>query len=201
MAYPLDNGKRQNYEAIVMGVSSGGFVTLETFFASLSEQIRIPLIIVQHLHPQQSDFHIRHFDRICALPVKEPNDKEPIMPGFVYMAPPNYHLLIEEDACFALSVDSKVNFSRPSVDVLFYSAVDCYGAGTIGVVMTGANSDGSRGLAQIKAHGGLAIVQDPKEAQVSEMPEAALQLIKPDYILPVVEIAKLLNNLGTMPKK
>lgn len=152
----------------------------------------LPIVIVQHLHPSQDRFYVEFLDQVCLVEVREAEEKEPIMPGVVYFAPPNYHLLIETDRTFSLSVDEKVNFSRPSIDVLFETAAETYGAGLIGIILTGASKDGALGLRRIKENGGLAIVQDPATAQFPVMPSAALAETEVDHVLTVAEIGRLL---------
>jgi two-component system chemotaxis response regulator CheB len=127
-------------------------------------------------------------------PVREVGDKDPIERGAAYLAPPDYHLLVE-DRHFALSTDARVNFARPSIDVLFESAADAYGPAAIGIILTGANEDGAAGLARIKEAGGVAIVQDPKTAERARMPEAALESTVADVILPLDEIGPFLRGL------
>jgi two-component system, chemotaxis family, protein-glutamate methylesterase/glutaminase len=153
----------------------------------------VPLVLVQHRGKDESSL-CEYLSRTSSLPVSEPEDKEAILPGHVYLAPRDYHLLIE-GATFALSVDPPVSYARPSIDVLFESAADQYKERAIGVILTGANQDGARGLAAIKAQGGLTVVQDPETAAHREMPEAAMARTNPDWILRLAEIASRLNNL------
>jgi two-component system chemotaxis response regulator CheB len=127
--------------------------------------------------------------------VKEAEEKETAVPGTVYVAPANYHLLLEDDRTFSLTLESRVRFARPSIDVLFESAADVYGSRLIGIILTGANDDGSRGLAAIKKRGGLAVVQDPTGAEVDTMPRAALRAAEVDFVLPLVAIGPFLANL------
>ncbi len=155
----------------------------------------LPIVVAQHLHPWQDDYHLEHFGDQCALIVKEAGDKESIEAGHVYFAPPNYHLLINDDKTFSLSVDDKVNYARPSIDVLFESAVDVYAPWLVGVILTGANNDGAEGLRLIKEKGGLAIVQDPQTAESGYMPKAAMEATPVDHVLSVPEIGKLLVEL------
>jgi len=184
------------YSAVVIGVSAGGMNALGQILPTLPKEFPLPVIIVQHISPQSDNYMIHHFDRHSRITVKEADEKEQIKPGVAYFAPPNYHLLIEEDRTFSLSTEARVNYSRPSVDVLFESAIDAYCSSLIGIILTGANNDGSKGLKKIKACGGLAIVQDPSTAEVSAMPEAALQLSNADYILKLEEIGPLLVKLS-----
>jgi two-component system, chemotaxis family, protein-glutamate methylesterase/glutaminase len=128
------------------------------------------------------------------MPVSEPEDKEPIEAGRAYLAPRDYHLLIEQKN-FALSTEAPVGYARPSIDVLFESAADEYKEKTIGVILTGGNHDGARGLARIKEHGGFAVVEDPHSATCGEMPRAAIAHGEVDWVLPLVEIGPRLQNL------
>ena len=138
------------YQAVVIGVSAGGFETLNELLPLIPSGITVAVIIVQHLHPQQDGFFIESLNNACSVPVREAEQKEPAVPGTVYFAPPNYHLLLETDKTFSLSIDEKVNFSRPSIDVLFETAAEAYGPGLIGVILTGASKDGASGLQRIR---------------------------------------------------
>ncbi len=160
----------------------------------LPANLPVPIIIVQHLHPQNDLFYVKYLNEDCKLNVKEAGDKEDILAGNVYFAPANYHLLVEEDKTFSLSVDQKVRYSRPSIDVLFESVVEVYKSELAGIVLTGANEDGASGMKKIKSVGGITIVQDPKTADVPMMPQEAMNAVAVDYILPIDEIASLLNS-------
>lgn len=179
-----------------MGSSAGGLAVLGQILSVLPPDFPVPLIAVQHLHPRQGAFYLQYLNERTALRVKEADEKEDILGGYVYFAPPNYHLLIEEDETFSLSSDEKVNFSRPSIDVLFESAADAYGSGLAGVILTGANNDGASGLNRIKKKGGLALVQEPESAESPYMPRAALELVEADYILSPEDIGAVLATLG-----
>jgi len=183
------------YAAVVIGASAGGTNALQQILPCLPVNFSIPVIIAQHLHPLQDGAAIIHYSGGSGLTVKDADEKESIRPGFVYFAPPNYHLLVEADRTFSLSIDPKVNFTRPSVDVLFESAADVYGVGLIGIVLSGANQDGAAGLSYIKQRGGLAIVQDPGDAESSYMPGAAIKAAHPDHILAAGEICRFLIEL------
>ncbi|MBF0518165.1 MAG: chemotaxis protein CheB, partial [Nitrospirae bacterium] len=139
---------------------------------------------------------IHFFSKIVRLKVKYAEDKEKIQNGFIYIAPPDYHLLIEDDKTFSLSVDPRVNYSRPSIDVLFETAADAFTKHCFGIILTGANSDGSVGLKRIKERGGTTIVQNPESAQYPAMPLAAINESTVDYILNLPEIADKLNELS-----
>jgi two-component system chemotaxis response regulator CheB len=184
------------YRAVVIGASAGGTTALQKILPFLPAQFPLPIIIAQHLHPLQDGAAIVHYAGGSALTVKDADEKEPIRAGFVYFAPPNYHLLVEDDFTFSLSVDEKVHFTRPSVDVLFESAADAYCPGLIGIILSGANQDGVAGLLRIKQRGGLTVIQDPHDAEVSYMPAAAIASVKPAHILSADEICKLLVKIA-----
>ena len=181
--------------AAVIGCSAGGIEAVLTILAQLTSDFRLPIIVVQHLHKEQGEHRIRFYGNYSCLPVQEAEEKEKILPGRIYLAPPDYHLLIEQDETFSLSVDEKVNYSRPSVDVLFESAADAYGSDLVGIILSGANHDGALGMKRIHNMGGLTLVQDPTSAQFAEMPNSVLRLIKADQILAPEELGKVLNTL------
>ena len=181
--------------AVVIGTSAGGVEALSVILPALPATFRPPVFVVLHLPRERPSLLAEIFQPRCALPVREADDKEPIEAGTVYFAPPDYHLLIEKDGTVALSNDGLVNFSRPSIDVLFESAAEVYGARLLGVILTGANSDGADGLAAVRGAGGFAVVQDPAEAQAAVMTEAALGRTAVDYVLPLHEIAALLQRI------
>jgi two-component system chemotaxis response regulator CheB len=180
------------FKIVVIGGSAGSMTALTELLPVLPADYQLPIVIVQHLHPLQDGFHIEHLDSLCSLVVKEAEEKEPIRTGYVYFAPPNYHLLIEDDLTFALSIDAKVNYSRPSIDVLFESAVHVYGSQVVAIILTGANNDGAQGIRLVKAQGGLAIVQDPQTADSPFMPKAALEATPVDGVLSPREIGRFL---------
>ena len=182
------------YRIVLVGTSYGGVAALQAVLPGLAPGLPVPVVIVQHRIKDEDNGLCEFLRDRCPLPVVEPNDKDEVAGGRVYLAPRDYHLLVE-DGRFALSVDAPVTYARPSIDVLFESAADVYRAGAIGVVLTGANSDGARGLARIKGRGGLALVQDPEEAESRSMPEAAAAAAKVDGVLRLREIAPLLNEL------
>jgi two-component system chemotaxis response regulator CheB len=144
----------QQYKAVVVGVSAGGLEALSTIIPGLPEDFPVPVVVVQHRRSDSDGFLAVHLDEQSRLNVKEADDKEPIRPGTVYLAPAGYHLLVEGDGTFALSLDDRVNHCRPSIDVLFDSAMDAYEDRVIGVVLTGSNQDGCEGLKRIKQSGG-----------------------------------------------
>ena len=181
------------FDCIVIGVSAGGMKALPMVLSPLPPGFPVPVVVVQHISPDGDNaFFVQHLNQRLSVKVKEAAEKEEIVPGHVYMAPPNYHLLIENDRTFSLSIDEKVNYSRPSIDVLFESAADAYGPGLAGVILTGASSDGANGLKKIKQNGGVAIVQDPESAEARIMPQAAIEACEVDFVLPLEEIGKVL---------
>lgn len=177
---------------VVVGVSLGGLLALETLLGGLPREFPWPLAIVQHRSQGEDDFLADLLQTRTALRVIDACDKEPIRSGHIYLAPSDYHLLVEEDH-FSLSTDDRMNYSCPSINVLFESAADAFGAGVIGVVLTGANDDGARGAARIKARGGCVIVQDPGSAESPAMPKAALSAMTADQVLSIEEIAPWLG--------
>ena len=180
------------YEAIVIGVSSGGMNALKVMFSLLPKEFNTPIIIVQHISSQSENLWIKLLNDKSNLYIKEADEKESIEHGKVYIAPPNYHLLIERDKTFSLTIDERVNYARPSIDVLFESAAEAYKNKLIGVILTGSNNDGTNGLKRIKEYGGLTIVQDPATAESSYMPASAIAVVQMDYILTLENIIKLL---------
>ena len=181
-----------SYEAIVIGVSSGGMNAMKILFSLLPMEFNIPIVIVQHISPRSDNQWIKLLNDKSNLHIKEADEKEKIEPGNIYIAPPNYHLLIERDKTFSLTIDERVNFARPSIDVLFESAAEAYNSKLIGVVLTGSNNDGTKGIKRIKECGGLAIIQNPETAESAYMPASAIAAIKPDYILSLEDITELL---------
>ena len=186
-----------NYEAIVIGLSSGGMNALKIMFSLLPADFKTPIIIVQHISPRSENQWISLLNDKSNLLIKEADEKEKIEPGIVYIAPPNYHLLVEKDKTFTLTIEERVNYARPSIDVLFESAAEAYKSKLIGVILTGSNNDGTNGLKRIQEYGGLTIVQDPGTAESAFMPACAIAAIKPEYILPLEEIIELLIKFDT----
>ena len=175
------------YRLVVVGVSAGGLHALRTLAAGLPAGFDVPVAVVQH-RSKDSELLCELLQECTPLRVTEVTDKEPIRRGFFYVAPPDYHLLVE-DGFFSLSVDEPVRFSRPSIDVMFESAADSYAPDLVGVVLTGANADGSRGLRRIVDLGGYAVVEDPATAEVRAMPQFAARAVPEARVLPLPEIA------------
>jgi two-component system, chemotaxis family, protein-glutamate methylesterase/glutaminase len=180
---------------VVIGGSAGGISAVTAIVAALPPELPLAVVVVLHQSPGESLGWVEYLGRQARLPVVEAEDKLPLRPGTVHCAPAGYHLLIETEGTLALSVDEKVNFARPSIDLLFASAADAFGPELIGIVLTGANADGARGLAQIAARGGQALVQSPRTAQWPTMPEAALQAAPQALVVDLDEIARALVDL------
>lgn len=189
-------------EAIVMGGSAGAIEALNMVLPALPIDLPVPIAVVLHILPTKPSLLATVLDPLCALTVKEAEDKEPLLPSTVYVAPPNYHLLLERQRTIALSADAPLNFSRPSIDMLFESAADAFGPGVLGVLLSGANNDGARGLLAIAQMGGVTVVQSPESAAVDTMPTAALEMLRPTRVLPLNEIANFLveSTLNTPPR-
>lgn len=184
----------KRYEAIVIGASAGGIVAVSEIFSVLSATPLLPIFVALHIDQRSSGLGWL-FSRKTSIVVHEAEDKEPIAPGKVYLAPPGYHLLVENKSELALSVDDKVRYARPSIDVLFESAAEVYQSRLVAVLLTGASDDGAIGMRTVKSFGGLTIVQDPAEAEVKTMPEAALAATQIDEILSLQEIGARLMQL------
>lgn len=184
---------------VVVGTSLGGLRALQALLERLPAEFSLPIAIVQHRDTISGGGLSTILQDHSALLVSEPQDKEPILPGRVYLAPADYHLLAEKGR-FALSTDGPVHNSRPSIDVLFESAADAYGEGVVGVVLTGANQDGAAGSARIRSRGGLVVAQDPETAEVPAMPKAAIAA-GADKTLPLGEIAGFLIALCSGGKR
>jgi two-component system, chemotaxis family, protein-glutamate methylesterase/glutaminase len=183
-------------DAVTIGASAGGVDVLSMLLSSLPASCRLSFFIVMHIPRERPSLLAELFGSRCALPVKEAEDKEPIQPGTVYFAPPDYHLLIDRGPAFALSTDEPVHFSRPSIDVLFDSAADIYGERLIGVILTGANQDGAEGLAAVGRAGGRTVVQDPLSAAVAYLPQAALDEGPVDFVLSLEQMRDLFASWG-----
>jgi two-component system chemotaxis response regulator CheB len=187
-------------KCIVIGVSAGGFEALNKLVTRLPADFTLPVVIVQHRIAENDGYLAQHLNINSAIEVKDVVDKEPILAGITYIAPPDYHLLIERGRYFSLSRDKKVNYSRPSIDVLFESAADIFRQACLGIILTGKNHDGAIGLASIVAAGGKAIVQDPSTAKASEMPTAAINNVPSAVVLTLAEIACYLITLADNQK-
>lgn len=183
------------YSIVVVGTSWGGLNALRELAGALPADFRIPTVLVQHRHRQSDHLLSTFLQERTTLAVTEVEDKMPIEAGTLYVAPADYHLLVDR-GFFTLSTDPPVRYSRPSIDVTFYSAADAYAAATIGVILTGANSDGSRGLRRIFDRGGLALVQDPATAESPTMPTAAIRCVPGAQVAPISKISAKLVELS-----
>ena len=175
------------FDLIVVGASWGGLDALTVLVRGLPPDFQVPLVIVQHRGPDAQSFLSDLLQQWTGRKVLEPEDKDPIQPGHIYVAPANYHLLVETGH-FSLTTEAPVRYSRPSIDVMFGSAAHAYGRRLIGIVLTGANEDGSRGLQCIEEYGGYCMVQDPATAEVATMPEAALRRVPRAAKIPLADI-------------
>jgi two-component system chemotaxis response regulator CheB len=180
---------------VAIGASWGGLRAVEALLAALPEGFAAPIVIAQHRQVDSGQRLVSLLDARTALTVCDAEDKQSLDPGVVLVAPADYHMLVETGTV-ALSVDEPLNYSRPSIDILFSSAADAYGDRMAGVVLTGANADGALGLAQIARRGGVAIVQDPETAERREMPDAALWATPEAQVLALDEIAPALMALA-----
>lgn len=183
-------------ELIVIGASAGGVSALLALLSPLPAGFALPIVAVLHLLPRRESRLCAVLGSALALPVREPMDKEDLQPGHVYVASPDYHLLIERDRSFSFSSEPPVSFARPAIDVLMTSAADAYGPALVGVLLTGANADGAEGMAAIRARGGVTLVQAPADAEVPTMPEAAIARCRPDHILPLKDMPQMLLRLA-----
>jgi two-component system, chemotaxis family, protein-glutamate methylesterase/glutaminase len=187
---------RDRIDAVVIGASAGGVEALSEILPALPASLRPALLIVLHLPRERPSLLVEIFANRCALPVREADDKEPVEPGTVYFAPPDYHMLVEKSRQIALSTDEPVHYSRPSIDVLFESAADVYAGRLLGIILTGANADGAAGLHAVHQAGGVTVVQQPDSAKVPLMIVSALQRNPADFVLSLPEIAELLKGLA-----
>ena len=188
------------YELVVIGTSWGGLSALRELIGGLPKDVGLPVVVVQHRHRESNDAMAGLLQDGTPLRVAEVEDKAPILGGAVHVAPADYHLLID-DGFFSLSTDAPVSYSRPSIDVTFASAADAYGDRVIGVILTGANADGSRGLKRIVDRGGIALVQLPATAESPAMPEAALSAVPKARVLTLEEIASTIGELSAKGAK
>lgn len=192
---------KNDFGIVVIGSSKGGLSALQILLSFIPNTLRTPIVIVQHRDESSSETFVEILQKNTGLKVKEVEDKDTINRGVIYIAPAGYHLMLEEDH-FALSTEGPVSFSRPSINVLFESAAEEFGSKAIGIILTGMNKDGAEGLKKIKEAGGVTIVQDPNEAESSEMPDAAIAAAKVDYILTIKKIGEFFKEeIGISKKK
>lgn len=179
---------------VVVGASLGGLSALKVLLGGLNNEFRPPIVVVQHRALSARDALVDLLALATPLPVLEPYDKDGLEPGHVYIAPADYHLLVEPGR-LALSTEAPLNHARPSIDVLFESAAEAYGPGVVGVVLTGSGQDAARGAARIKERGGVVLVQDPATADARAMPDAAIAATGVDRVLPLPELPRVLRDL------
>ena len=182
-------------KAIVIGGSAGSFQIVIRILELFRPNLPIPVFLCLHRLKQVRKGFEETLNYNASLPVREPFDKENIRPGKIYLAPSNYHMLIEEDLSVALSTEHPVLHSRPSIDVCFSSAADAYGEGLLAILLSGANQDGTQGVAAVKKNGGAVVIQDPDDCEISTMCESAIKLTKPDQILTVSNIIEFVSLL------
>ncbi len=185
----------QNIEYVVLGASAGGVEALKTVLSGLKSKHKLKISLVLHMPPTGPNLMGEILADYCSWEIKEAISGDKAIFGSITLPAPDYHLSLEKDGSYSLSSEEPVNFSRPSIDVLFESAAYAFKERTLGILLTGANQDGACGLATIQKNGGLTIIQDPKEALSSMMPESALELITPDEILNLGEISRFLTLL------
>lgn len=178
---------------VAVGASAGGLEAVGKILSALPGDFAPAVLVVIHVPPNRPSMLAEIFSHRCVLPVQEADDKEPLLGGVVYLAPPDYHLLLEHERALALSRDPPIHFSRPSIDALFESVAESAGARSVGVLLTGASSDGAEGLRAIAAAGGLTAVEDPETAHVATMPRAGLARVRPDIVAEVAGIADWLR--------
>ena len=181
-------------EAVAIGASVGGIQAVSTILTGLKAGFFPPVLLAQHVHKTQDDYMVTSYNAETVFLVREAEDKMRIMPSTVYIAPPDYHMLVEQQRTLALSMDEKVNFCRPSIDVLFESAAIVYGAALVAIILTGANNDGAMGIKTVKRYGGITVAQNPETAVFSEMPLCAVKTGCVDHILELEDIAGFLMN-------
>jgi two-component system, chemotaxis family, protein-glutamate methylesterase/glutaminase len=189
-----------SYSVVAIGTSWGGLAALTSLLGGLPADFRIPLVVVQHRSNDSERLLSQLLQDATDLRVCEIEDKDELTPGTVHLAPANYHVLIEE-GYLSLTVEEPVRFSRPSIDVMLTSAADTYRSAAIGVVLTGANEDGARGLAQIAKRGGRALVQDPKTAEIPIMPAAAIRAVPTAEVLQLDSMVSRLIDLSANKAK
>lgn len=180
---------------VVIGGSAGSLQALFAILAEVQSGFQLPVLLVIH-RVSHADSNLEDSLAVKThLKVMEVEEKEPILPGRLYVCPADYHVLIEPDETFSLDASEKINFSRPSLDVVFKSAADVFGKRLTAILLSGANTDGAEGLAMVKGKGGMTIVQEPSEAMVAYMPLQAIRFMSPDKVLPAREIGQMLNEI------
>ncbi|MGE0869747.1 MAG: chemotaxis protein CheB [Kofleriaceae bacterium] len=189
----------RNIELFIIGGSAGALDPLQEVLSGLTPDLGMPIVIVLHQNSTHPSLLSRLLAHNCNRPVSEPDDKQPLIRGAVYVAPPNYHVLIERDRTISLSVDEPVNFSRPSIDVLFESAADAFGPTLVALVLSGSNADGAQGLRRVADAGGIALVQSAASSAYPTMPAAAAQLVPTAQRVAPRDVASSIARLSGLP--
>ena len=184
-----------NYKAVIIGGSAGSFQVVTKILSGLDENFKLPVFLCLHRLKHVRSGFVEALSLKSKIKIVEPLDKDTIKNGVAYLAPANYHMYINYARQISLSTEPSVNHSRPSIDLSFYSAADSYRNKILGIILSGANKDGAKGIKRLVDLGGTAIVQDPNEAQITTMPKSALELINTNYIYNTEQIIKFLNNL------
>ncbi|GLU53852.1 chemotaxis protein CheB [Dyadobacter frigoris] len=190
-----ENDVKSKYKAIVIGGSAGSLSVLFEVFPALNPVLNVAIILVLHRKYSGDSSLSDLLSTKTLIPTKEIDDKDPILPGNIYLAPADYHLLIEKNYSFSLDVSEKINFSRPSLDVTFESAADTFGTSLIAILLSGSNDDGTAGLKTVKDAGGFIIAQKPESAQMAYMPQNAINNLEMDLILDSKGISDFINML------
>lgn len=185
----------KNIRLIVIGGSSGSLKVILHLLRELRTDFTIPMLLVLHRNNQQESVLAELLAAKSFLPVKEVDEKDALLAGHIYIAPQDYHVLLESDGYFSLDYSEKMHYSRPSIDVSFISAAEAYGSHLICILLSGANADGAEGLQEVKKHNGIAIVQDPDDAEVDYMPRRAMAAGSVDYVMNTNQLVDFLNGL------
>ena len=185
----------KSYKALIIGGSAGSFQVIVQILSNLPENFSLPILLSLHRLKHIRTGFVEALSIKSKIKIIEPHDKQIIKPGCAYLAPANYHMLIDIDKRIALSTGQQVNHSRPSIDLSFQTAAEVYRTKLVGVILSGANKDGAYGLKKVFDNGGYTVVQSPEDSQITTMPKAALSLIEPNKVLTVREISEFINTL------
>jgi len=190
-----ENRVESQHKLIVIGGSAGSLAVLFKLLPKLRSDLSIPILIVLHRRSSGDSSLADLLGTKTNIPITEVDDKDQIQPSHIYLAPSDYHVLIEKDFTFALDYSEKINFSRPSLDVTFESAAEIYGESVVGIILSGANEDGTKGLLEIKKNGGTIIAQDPQTAQMPVMPQNAILRANINLVYSVQEMIDFINSI------
>lgn len=188
--------QHRSLRSVVIGGSAGSSKVVREILRDLPADYPLPVTLVQHMHTDDGGQLAENLSRVVRLRVAEVLDKMPVRPGSLYVAPAEYHLLVEREGNFALSIDGPIRWSRPSIDVFFQSAALAWGSGVLAILLSGANEDGALGMQTIRRHGGVTVAQEPLGALFPRMPTAAIEQKCVDHILSTEQIAALLDQIG-----